>query len=81
MDIYKEIIAQILRKGVMEITFPQITGDLAELAESECCKVLREIRDVIADNSLDDKECFLKIEKIVRIFEESGVDCGGRHDF
>ena len=80
MDIYKEILAQILRKGVMEITFPQ-TGDFTELAKSECYKALCEIKDVISDESLDDKECFWKIEKIVRILEEAGIDCGGRHDF
>ena len=80
VDIYKEVLAQILRKGVMEVVFPQ-AGDFTELTKSECYRALREIKGVISDDSLDDKECFMRIEKIVRILEESGIDCGSRHDF
>ncbi|MGI6261134.1 MAG: hypothetical protein ACOYJR_04765, partial [Acutalibacteraceae bacterium] len=36
---------------------------------------------ILKDDCLNDAECFTKIEKIVCLFEESGVGCGSRHDF
>lgn len=81
MELYKEILVQMLRKGEVKITFPELEGDLNSIVESECYKVLCEIKAVLEDMSLDDKECFWRIEKIVRIFEEAGSGCSGRHDF
>lgn len=42
---------------------------------------LKEIKAVLDNDSLDDAECFWKIESIVRIFEKYGSDGGSRHDF
>ncbi len=81
MELYKEILVHILRKGEVRVTFPDFDGDLSDAIESECYKALSEIKAIIFDKSLDDKECFWKIEKIVRVFEETGSGCGGRHDF
>jgi len=39
------------------------------------------IKAVLEDDSLDDKDCFERIERIVCLFEEIGSDCGARHDF
>jgi len=33
------------------------------------------------DENLDDETCFMKIEKIIRVFEDMGSDCGSRHDY
>lgn len=44
-------------------------------------RALLRIRDILADGSLSDETCFWKIEAIVSLLEELGVDCGGRHDF
>lgn len=44
-------------------------------------RALLRIRDILADDSLSDGTCFWKIEAIVSLLEELGVDCGGRHDF
>jgi hypothetical protein len=50
--------------------------------ETSCVyRVLREIRAVLDDQSLDDPTCFWKIEKIVCLFEEMGWGGGSRHDF
>ena len=81
MELYKEIFAEILRRGEVKITFPEFSGDITNAIESESYKALCQIRKIIADDSLDDKECFWRIEKIVRVFEDIGADCGGRHDF
>lgn len=55
--------------------------DLKRDFDSECYRALAEIRDVIRDDTLNDEDCFLKIEKIVSIYEEIGSGGGGRHDF
>lgn len=44
-------------------------------------RALLRIRDILADDALSDETCFAKIEAIVSLLEELGVDCGSRHDF
>ena len=46
-----------------------------------CYQALQEIRDIVRDGALDDRECFEKIEEIVCIFEKMGSHGGSRHDF
>ena len=52
---------------------PSLEGMMDENA-----RALARIRDILADNALDDFQC---VEKIVLVLEELGVDCGDRHDF
>ena len=47
----------------------------------QCYKTLAEIKSVIEDDTLEDRECFWKIEKIISIFEQLGSDGGTRHYF
>ena len=54
---------------------------LTELAQDLCFQTVREIQQVLADESLNDTDCFLKIEKIVAVFEKNGLLACGRHDF
>lgn len=51
------------------------------LASDAAVRALLRIRDILADETLSDETCFQKIEAIVSLLEELGVDCGGRHDF
>lgn len=44
-------------------------------------RALLRIRDILADSTLSDETCFHRIEAIVRLLEDIGVDCGDRHDF
>lgn len=81
MELYKEILAQILKSEEIHITFPNVQIDAAKIVELECYKALQKIKAVIEDDSLDDKSCFMKIEEIVRIFEDLGSNGGNRHDF
>ena len=55
--------------------------DIADMAEKECFKLLREIRGIIRNHTLSDSDCFDQIEEIVCILEQRGIDCGARHDF
>ena len=72
MQLNEEILIYLLKRENL---------DLKRDFDSECYRALAEIRDIIRDDTLNDEDCFLKIEKIVSIFEE--IDSGGgvRHDF
>ena len=53
----------------------------SEIVNLECYKIILEIKAVIEDDSLDDPECFEKIEEIMTVFEKQGLGCDFRHDF
>ena len=80
MELWKEMLCKILQQETMEINFPQIS-DINKLFELKCYKVLKEIKEIIENEDLDDKECFKKIEEIISVFEKNGSHCGSRHDF
>ena len=81
MELYKEILAHALMYGEVEITFPGGETDLARIVEGKCYQALQKIKAIIDDDSLEDKECFMKIEEILCAFERIGSSGGGRHDF
>ena len=56
-------------------------ADLDRLMEDRCWQALAEIRAVLNDETLEDPECFQRIEQIVGIYEELGLGGGSRHDF
>lgn len=79
MDLYKEMIAEILQKKLLQ----QICENLnvEHILKMECYRALKEIKECLEDEPLDDAGCFMKIEEIVSIFEDMGSDGGSRHDF
>ena len=81
MELYKELLVHVLSRERAEVSFPALKSDLSTLLEQECYKTLVKIKEILDDETLDDKECFYKIERIVRAFEESGSNGGSRHDF
>ena len=81
MELYKEILAQILSQQNAQIIFPDLHLDAAMIVETECYKALQKIKAVIEDDNLEDESCFRKVEEIVCVFEEMGSSGGGRHDF
>ncbi|MDD6236747.1 MAG: hypothetical protein PUB00_05145 [Clostridiales bacterium] len=81
MDLYKEILASVLSKSEMRVTFPDLKADAKEIVETESYQALQKIKEVLGDDSLTDKECFMKIEEIICIFEAMGCNVGNRHDF
>ncbi len=80
MELWQEIFCRLLGSETLQISFP-LARDLEKCFELECYKALARIRTIIHDNSLDDEECFMKIEEIVCAFEAMGSTGGGRHDF
>ena len=78
MEILRMMAAERLSRGVWNLV---LDSEAAECLERECFAVLGKIRKILADDTLDDPECFERIEKIVCELESLGLDCGGRHDF
>ena len=79
MELYKELLLQILSEENMQISFNNL--NVNELLESVCYRTLCRIKEIIEDDTLDDPECFMKIEEIVCVLEEVGSRGGIRHDF
>lgn len=61
--------------------FPRLKISAREIVGMECYKALRKIRAILADDRLNDAECFQKIVEIVQVFDQMHTGCGGRHDF
>lgn len=49
-------------------------------AESRAIKALEDIRRALDDVTLEDPECFQRIEAILTVFENNGIGTG-RHDW
>ena len=81
MELYKEILAHALAYGEVKVTFENPNMDIPQIVEGQCYQALQKIKAIIADDSLEDDVCFLKIEEIVCVLEEIGSSGGGRHDF
>ena len=77
MDIKIELLQNCIYdfiKGSLE----NCTIDVNNIANTKAISVLNEIKNILCNNNLSD---FDAIEEIVCIFEEYGIDTGGRHDF
>lgn len=81
MDLYIEMLREVLYKETVQVTFPNLTVNQTELLNSIAYRALRKIRDIVRDDSLRDEECFQQIEAIVCVLESIGSDGGSRHDF
>ena len=55
--------------------------DLQRDFDNECYRALAKIREVIRDDTLEDEDCFMRIERIITIYGEMGSGGGTRHDF
>ena len=81
MELYKEILAHILTTDQIQITLPHDIPDVSRIVEGKCYEALQKIKTIIEDDSLSDKECFLKIEEIICVLEDVGSNGDNRHDF
>ena len=80
MKMCAELLANLLSEENAQIVFPQFEKDLKTIVESECYTMLEQIQSVLMDDSLDDQDCFLKIEEIICAFEKHKLSVGFRHD-
>ena len=81
MELLKEIMIQVLMSEDIQISFPGLQLDIAQIVEPKCYQAIKRIKAIIEDDSLEDSECFMKIEHIILALEEIGSSGGIRHDF
>ncbi len=81
MDFLEDLLVSAIQKGRVRIGVRARMNKIARLVEKESVQALYRIKKILEDNSLNDAECFAKIEEIVCVFEEMGMTCGTRHDF
>ena len=77
MELYEEILCETIAREVI----PSLHLNAAALVELKCYQAIIEIRNIVADPVLDDRECFYKVEEIVNALEKIGIGSGFRHDF
>lgn len=80
MDLYKELLVNLLSQERVQVTFPGFPADTKTLLELHCYQILQKIKTVVDDDSLDDATCFRKIEEILTVLEDNGISVS-RHDF
>ena len=81
MELHSEILAHYLSQEGAQIIFPDLHLSAKEIVEQQCYQALCKIKDIIQDETLDDAECFARIEGIICTLEELGSNGGNRHDF
>lgn len=81
MKLSAEILARFLAQENAQILFPDLKIDAKEIINLQCYQALCRIQQIIQDDTLEDKECFIRIEEIIYAIEAIGGDVGGRHDF
>jgi hypothetical protein len=81
MTFLEELLKTAVMDGDITVNVSFEADDLVKIIEGKCYKMLSEIRDIIRDDSLDDPECFMKIDSIVSLFIREGISTNGRNDF
>lgn len=74
--LYENILKRAVENRMMNVDISNIQKDVDNI----CYNALNEIYEVINDQTLEDTDCFYRIEEIVRIYEKLGC-LVNRHDF
>lgn len=53
---------------------------IKEIIEKRSYEVLSQIKQVVDNEKLSDKDCFIKIEEVLCVLEKNNIFCD-RHDF
>ena len=77
MELHERILCETIARDVI----PSLDLDPAALLELKCYQTILKIHEVVSDDTLEDPECFLKVEQIVCALDDLGIGGGGRHDF
>ena len=83
-QLYEELLARALGEACLRYlqqAAPEALGNAREILQERCYQALAEIRGIVADDHLDDADCFARIEEIVQVYEKLGSAAEGRHDF
>ncbi|MBR5809253.1 MAG: hypothetical protein IKY39_04025 [Clostridia bacterium] len=77
MDVKLELLSGAICDAVKE-NMDTLNIDASQIVNSKAIKILREIKDVIHNEKLED---FEMVDEIVSIFCKYNIDIGGCHDF
>ena len=77
----EELLLAAVRDGDVRVNVSFEAEDLVKIVNGKCYEILCEIQQIISDSSIDDPECFKRVEKLVCLFEREGLGAGSRHDF
>ena len=69
----KELLARAVGEYVVNHLDALVQEALADLAERQAVTVLRQVKAVLDDESLDDAGCALRIDAIVQAFYDAGL--------
>lgn len=81
MDLITQLFTKALENQKITVSFADENFDIQKSLESASVAALGRIREILNDATLEDPECFKKIEAIVCEYEALGLHCGDRHDF
>ncbi len=74
-----EILARVLSKGEVKVTFENLQfNDASQIIESTCYQTLKRIQAVLDSRETSDSIC---IDRISRLLEDAGIDGGVRIDY
>lgn len=80
MELKRDIITNYIGKLISdELRRMDINSN--DVVDTTSSIALTKIRDIVIDETLNDPECFHRIEEIINILDEAGIDYGTRHDF
>lgn len=77
MDIKLQLLTNYIT-DLLRLQLPELSFDADEVADTTAISALREIQEILQDDSLSD---FYAIDEIVKVFEKYHLDFGVRHDF
>ena len=80
-ELLGDILTKAIELGKIQVSFSGIDCTAAEVIEGQCFQAIKKIKAIVDDETLNDPECFHRIEKIVCALEELGSNGGSRHDF
>ena len=81
MELYRYMLCKILESEEFEILLPKWKMNVEEMIEMKCYQALNEIKKILEDETIDDRDCFESIESIISVFEKLGIGINERHDF
>ena len=79
MEFVISILAAYLKKEKIEVTFPQLQCSAAEIVNQMSYKMLKRIKDVLEDTTVNDPDCYQQIENIIKCFEMYDITVNNRH--
>ena len=69
----KELLARAVGEYVADRLDALVREALADLAERQAVAVLRQVKDILDDESLDNAGCALRIDAVVQAFYDAGL--------